>query len=428
VSYFNLIFIKGVFMMAENTAQEILESSFGTLSNEKAQIDAVRMRGYRLNRIRDQLKRLGYGGFLTADPINILYATGYRNMALYHLRNPSQYVYIPTEGPVVLFDFPGCEHLVEGFETINEVRTGITVSYVVFGDHLGEKAKQFAKEIKVLVQKHGDGNNKLAVDGIPPISAIALMEEGIELVDGRTPVELARSVKSIEEIQCLRISMQIVEEALLKIRMALKPGITENELWSILHQTNISSGGNYCDTRLLSSGPRTNPFFQESSDRVIMEGDLVALDTDTVGPFGYYADISRTFYCGDGNPSVEQRRLYQTAYEQIEWNASLIKPGMSFREFAEKSWKIPSEFFANRYTAIAHGCGFSSEYPYIVPREDFDERGFDGIFEENMVLCVESYIGAEGGREGVKLEQQLLVTKDGTMKFSNFPFEEKLLK
>ncbi|MFD1706347.1 M24 family metallopeptidase [Siminovitchia sediminis] len=288
-------------------------------------------------------------------------------------------------------------------------------------DHYG-----FAGEIATLVKKHGAGS-PLAMDGIPPISVMALLDKGIKVVDGRTPIELARAVKSEEEIKCLRISMKIVDKALVKIRTALQPGITENELWSILHQTNISNGGNYNDTRLLASGPRTNPFFQESSDRVIQAGELVTLDTDTVGPFGYYADISRTFYCGDGDPTEEQRQLYNTAFEQIEWNASIIKSGMTFREFAEKSWKIPKEFFANRYSAIAHGVGFSSEYPYIVPREDFDERGFDGEIMENMVLSVESYIGAKGGAEGVKLEQQYLVTADGSVRFSDFPFEEKLL-
>ncbi|WP_339231038.1 Xaa-Pro peptidase family protein [Oceanobacillus sp. FSL K6-2867] len=409
------------------SAKEILRSPFGTISNEKAQIDAVRMREYRLNRVRQQLTQLGYGGLLTADPINILYTTGFRNMALYMMRNPSQYVYIPVDGPIVLFDYPGSEHLAEGLETIDEVRSGITVSYGVSGNRLGENAKKFASEIRTLVKKHGGVGSALAIDGIPPISVIALMEEGIKVVDGRTPIERARAVKSEEEIQCLRISMKIVDEALVKIRTALQPGITENELWSILHQTNISNGGNYIDTRLLSSGPRTNPFFQEASDRVIQAGELVVLDTDTVGPFGYYADISRTFYCGEGEPTDEQRRLYNTAFEHIEWNASIIKPGMTFREFADKSWEIPKEFFANRYSAIAHGCGFSSEYPYIVPKADFDERGFDGVIEENMVLSVESYIGAKGGAEGVKLEQEYLVTPEGVVRFSDFPFEEKLL-
>lgn len=45
-----------------------------------------------------------------------------------------------------------------------------------------------------------------------------------------------------------------------------------------------------------------------------------------------------------------------------------------------------------------------------------------------MTLCVESYIGAEGGTEGVKLEQQVLITETGVELLSRFPFEDDLLR
>lgn len=75
---------------------------------------------------------------------------------------------------------------------------------------------------------------------------------------------------------------------------ALRPGITENQLWSLLHQANIELGGEWIETRLLSSGGRTNPWFQEASDRVICPRDFVCFDTDLIGPFGYCCDVSRT--------------------------------------------------------------------------------------------------------------------------------------
>ena len=67
------------------------------------------------------------------------------------------------------------------------------------------------------------------------------------------------------------------------------------------------------------------------------------------------------------------------------------------------------------------------EYPAIYPLRDSKQIGYDGVIEENMVLCVESYIGAEGGHEGVKLEQQVLVTASGPHLLSRFPFEDELL-
>ncbi|QAS54652.1 peptidase M24 [Halobacillus litoralis] len=386
------------------------------------------MRQYRLSRVREQLKRLGYGGIVIFDPVNLRYATGSRNMQVFMLRNPGRYAFIPTEGPVTLFDFPNCEHLSEGLETIDEVRPAITLSYVASGENLYDNAEQWAKEIADLMKQYCGGNKRLAIDYAPSVGAIELAKLGVEVVDGQEPVEHARSIKNKQEIEAMKISVRTAEEGMIRMQEALKPGITENELWSHLHQTNIAQGGDYVETRLLSSGSRTNPWFQECSDKVINEGELVSFDTDMNGPFGYFTDISRTFYCGAGEPTNEQKRLYQTAYEQIQYNIDLLKPGMTFREYAEKSWRIPEEFFPNRYFTVAHGTGLSGEYPYIVYPQDFEEKGYDGVIQENMVLSVESYIGSPGGKEGVKLEEQLLVTSDGVENFSDFPFEQKLLK
>ncbi|MUV37096.1 Xaa-Pro dipeptidase [Lentibacillus sp. JNUCC-1] len=399
-----------------------------SIRHDKTQIDLARMRQYRLNRVREQLKSLEYGGIVLFDPVNLRYATGSRNMQVFMLRNPARYTFIPTEGPVVLFDFPNCEHLSEGIETIDEVRPALTMSYVASGEHLESVSKQWAQEIADLMRQYAGDNNKIAIDRINPAGAIALAKEGMRVVDGQEPVEHARSIKSPEEIDAMKISVRTAEAGMIRMVENLQPGITENELWSYLHQVNIAQGGDYVETRLLSSGERTNPWFQECSDRVIQEGDLVGFDTDMNGPFGYFTDISRTFYCGERPPTDEQKRLYQLAYEQVQYNIDLLKPGMTFKEYSDKSWKIPEEFVPNRYFTVAHGTGLSGEYPYIVHPQDFDQVGYDGIIEENMVISVESYIGSPGGKEGVKLEEQLLVTSDGVENFSSFPFEERLLK
>lgn len=105
---------------------------------------------------------------------------------------------------------------------------------------------------------------------------------------------------------------------------------------------------------------------------------------------------------------------------------SLIKAGVSFEEFSSKCWRVPDEFVAQRYMDLVHGVGLCDEYPRIPYREDFQDWGYSGRFEENMVVSVESYIGALGGREGVKLEQQVLITKSGYELMSNFPFDADL--
>jgi Xaa-Pro aminopeptidase len=211
------------------------------------------------------------------------------------------------------------------------------------------------------------------------------------------------------------------------MREALRPGLTENELWSVLHQTNIAHGGEWIETRLLSSGPRTNPWMQECGHRTIEPGDLVAFDTDMIGPHGYCAEISRTYLCGPNEPTPEQRRLYRMSFEQLAHNRGLLRPGRTLRDVVEDEWAIPEEFSPYRY-GLAHGVGLKDEYPFVPNREDIDRLSDpDQEIEPGMVFSVESYIGTVGGSEGVKLEDQLLITDDGPELLSRFPFEAALL-
>jgi len=206
---------------------------------------------------------------------------------------------------------------------------------------------------------------------------------------------------------------------------ALVPGMTENGLWSLIHQVNVSHDGDWFDGRMLCSGPRTNPWYQEAGPRAIGAGDLVALDTDMIGPFGYCADISRTFVCrgldGRREPTLEQRRLYEVARHEVGHNTELLRVGASFRELSAATWRQPDEVWVNRYACAFHGVGMSDEYPRIPYPADWERCGFDGEVEDGLVLSVESYVGPDGGAEGVKLEQMVRVTTDGVVPLSTYP-------
>ena len=270
-------------------------------------------------------------------------------------------------------------------------------------------------------------NETVGVERINAGAAIALANHGLTIVDAQEPVEMARAIKSDEEIKCVRASLRATEVGVGALRDAIRPGQTETELWSLLHQSVIAQNGDYFETRLLSSGERTNPWFQETGPRVIGPNELIALDTDVVGCHGYYSDFSRTFHSGPRKPSKTQRGLYRVAHEQVHHNMGILRPGMTFRDYARQAWEIPERYFANRYYLSAHGCGMTGEYPYLYHRADFPDAGYDGVIEPGMTLCVESYIGEAGGKEGVKLEQQVLITETGIELLSAFPFEDDLL-
>ena len=397
------------------------------LTDAEAQVDMRQLRAYRLGRVRAGLRAHDYAGCVLFDPINIRYAVGARNMTVWTMHNAARYCFIPTEGPIVLFDFHNCEHLSAGLETVDEARPACAWYYFSAGPRCAEKAGRWADEIADLVAAHGGGNKRLAMDHCDPLGAAALAGHGIEIASGQEVMERARAIKSADEIVLMNVSIAVCETAMARMREALEPGMTENQLWSILHQVNIAMGGEWIETRLLASGGRTNPWFQECGARVIRPGDLVSFDTDMIGPFGYCADISRTYFCGPGRPSGEQRRLYRLAWEQIHANMDLLGPGLGFREFAEKAFKMPDSCAPNRYSVLVHGVGMADEYPYCPYAVDFDRSGYDEVFEPGMTVCVESYVGEVGGDEGVKLEQQVLITETGTLLLSTYPFEDELL-
>ena len=225
-------------------------------------------------------------------------------------------------------------------------------------------------------------------------AVIALNQIGIEVVDAKLTLEQARVIKSSDELVCMKAAIEVAEIGVTKMRNELKAGMTEDELWSILHKTNIEHGGEWIECRILSSGERTNPWMQESSNKVIQSGEIVAFDTDMVGPYGYCADISRTFVEGH-RFNNEQKQLYKMATDHINHNARLIKDGVSFREFTEKSWKLPKEYYGNRYSCVVHGIGLCDEWPQIKYPTDGGQR--EGCFEKNMTITLETYIGKVGG-------------------------------
>jgi Xaa-Pro aminopeptidase len=385
------------------------------------EIDFDQLRLYRLNRVKKELAKRDIGACILFDPVNIRYALDTTNMSIYNMHNLTRYCFIPVNGPVILYEYFNCEHLAKHLTLIDEIRPGITWDYFSAGDQVEDQLNKWAGEIENLMNLHCGKNKRLAIDVGNGPGILALNKIGLEILEGKEILEQARKIKSKEEIQCMKASIEVCEKGVRLMRKELKAGMTENELWAILHKTNIENGGEWIETKLLSSGPRTNPWMQESSEKIIQPNEIVSFDTDMVGPYGYCADISRTFVEGHKFNS-EQKKIYQMAVEQIHYNAELIKPGLSFKEFIKKSWVLPEAYYGNRYSCMVHGIGLCDEWPMIkYPTEITDEKG---EFEKNMTITVESYVGEVGGKEGVKLEQQYLINENGLELLSRHPLEK----
>ena len=381
----------------------------------------------RIARLKQKLVEYDCAAGLFYDPVNIRYATGTTNMQVYSLHNPCRYVFVAAEGPTILFEYAGCEFMVEGRAAVDEVRIAKTWYHFVSGPRVAEFADVWASEIIDLMKSYGGDNLRLAVDRIDPLGVDLLRKAQIVLTDGYEVAHMARMVKTPHEIDAIKQSVAVCQEAIRRMIVQTKPGMTETAIWSILHQTNIEFGGDWIETRLLTSGPRTNPWYQEASDRKVETGDIVCLDSDMIGPHGYGADISRSWTVGEDRPNDDQRRLYNLAYEQVSRNVELFQPGRSFYEIADLAWRMPEQYRALEQPAIAHGSGLCNEFPLVIHSDKVKAIGHDGIIEPGMIICVESYAGAQGEREGIKLEEQILVTESGPKILSDMEFEEELL-
>lgn len=382
-------------------------------------------RAWRKSRIVEKVREHDCAAILLYDPVNIRYALDVSNMQVWMMHNASHYAMIGADGHGIAFEYPRSEHVAQGIETVDEIRPARTWFYFSSGNHLASRVEVWADEIAELVRARGGSRNmRLAVDKMEPLGVDALRKRGITLVEGQELTEHARKIKSPEEMALMRWTIRVCEAGMARMYELSEPGRTENEIWAELHHENIRSGGEWIETRLLAAGQRTNPWFQECSDKVVAAGEMLSFDTDMVGPYGYCADLSRAWTVGHTRMSNGQRTLYAAALDQIAHNLAIVKPGMAFAEFNEKSWRIPEKFQPCRYSVALHGVGMVDEWPSLPTHVDFAQRPLAGHFEPGMVVCVESLIGEKDGPECIKLETQVQITEGGTERLDSFPWEE----
>ena len=386
-------------------------------------IDARALRKERLARLRRVLQQEDVAAAVFLDPINIRYATDVSNMQVWCLHNPTRYAFVAASGPVIQFEFANCDHLAEDIETIDEVRPATSWTNLMAGPHAAAQAAKWAAEIADLVSAHGAGNRRIAVDRLDFVAFQELVKCGVDVVDGQALAETARSIKTPQELTAIRDCVAACEAAVHSMQDVTQPGMTEQMLWSRLHQANIEQGGEWIETRLLVSGPRTNPWYRECSNRVIEAGDMVALDTDLIGRHGYCCDISRTWRSDGQLASDTQRRTYAQAFSHLQRLLEFIGPGVTMTELAEHAG-TPTDG-THGYSCLIHGVGMCDEFPVGFWINQSDR--YEATLSPGMTICVESYCGPDDAAEGVKLEEQVLITSDGIEVLSTLPFENDWL-
>ncbi|MEM7198326.1 MAG: M24 family metallopeptidase, partial [Pseudomonadota bacterium] len=332
-----------------------------------------------------------------------------------------------ADGYMVIWDYKNAPFLSAHNPLVSEVRSGASLFYFSTGDLYEQKARKFAREVQDLLRAHSDNRQKLAIDKIAIDGVYALQALGITIHNGEELCEKARSIKGPDEILAMRCASDACEKSVAAMQEASIPGLSENEIWAVLHAENVKRGGEWIETRLLSTGPRTSPWFQECGQRILQNNEILAFDTDLVGCYGICVDISRTWWIGDRAPRDDMIIAMQHAVQHITENMALLRPGTSFHDLTFKGHQLDAQYNRHKYSVRMHGVGLCDEWPSIPYADHWEEGAVDYQVEAGMVFCVEALVTPENGDFSIKLEDQVLVSETGYENLTKYPFDDVLI-
>ncbi len=390
------------------------------------------MRRFRWERLTRHIVGRGLGGLLMFDPMNIRYATDSTNMQLWNTHNPFRAVLVCADGYMVIWDYKNSPFLSKFNPLVREQRAGADLFYFDRGDKVDVAADVFSNEVRLLIEEHSGGNKRLAVDKVMLPGLRALEAQGFEVIDGEEVTEKSRSVKGPDEILAMRCASHACETSVRAMEDFARSNVplgqtSEDDIWAILHAENVRRGGEWIETRLLTSGPRTNPWFQECGPRIVQNNEIIAFDTDLVGSYGICVDISRTWWVGDEKPRPDMIYAMQHAHEHIQTNKQMLKAGVMIPELSANTHVLDAEFQAGKYGCLMHGVGLCDEWPLVAYPDQAVAGAYDYPLEAGMVLCVEALVQPEGGDFAIKLEDQVFITEDGFEDLTSYRFDEVLM-
>jgi Xaa-Pro dipeptidase len=383
-------------------------------------VEALRLE--RLARLQSAMRRHDVDVCVLSNEPNVRYATGATAMPVYSMSTFVRCAVVPQEGTPILFEHANSMH--RSARRAPDVRP---MHAWEFHDDPQAEADGWADETVAAIRELGGAPSEaVAVDRLGAPAYLALDRRGVTIRDSAPVTQEARRIKTPQELLLLDVNAAMVMNMLAAFEAAISPGISERELLAVLSDVMLRGGGEYLATTTVCSGPNTNPWRAEVTDRRLENGDLVYVDTDTVGIEGMFFCVSRTFPVGEATPLPEQRDVYRVSYDWLQAMEALLRPGLSCGELASLAPPIPERFLAQRYECMVHGIGLEEENPSVCHPQDRQSNA-DTLIEEDMAVVIELYAGEVGSRHGVKLSDQVVVTSDGCRVLCPFPFSARLL-
>lgn len=390
-------------------------------------VNFERLRTERLGRIKKLLQESELGALLCFDHNNIRYVTA-TNIGTWAIDKMARFCLLPQGDEPINWDFGSaakhhdlhCSWLSDG-----RSRAGISTLRGAMPPEAG-RAEDVARKIKVELEKRGLQNEPLGVDNIELPVLFALQNEGINVVDGQRLMQLARVIKTQDEITLLNMAAMMVDAAYEELYRMLRPGVRENETVALAADVLYRLGSDHVEGVNAISGERCSPHPHIFSDRVLRPGDPAYFDI-LHSYMGYRTCYYRTFVVGSA--SQAQIDAYKRCRDYLDAAISLIKPGITTHEVAQL-WPAAEEFgFPNEESCFGlqygHGIGLSIwEMPVISRLVSLDHPQ---VIEEGMVFALETFWPATDGWSAARIEEELVVTANGCEVITRFPAEELLV-
>ncbi|HEV2458283.1 MAG TPA: Xaa-Pro peptidase family protein, partial [Ktedonobacterales bacterium] len=288
------------------------------------------------------------------------------------------------------------------------------------------RAEEVARKIRVELEERGLLGEPLGVDAIELPVLFALQAEGIKVVDGQQVMQQARVIKTRDEITLLNSACMMVDAAYDDLYRFMKPGVRENECVGLVSKSLYDLGSEHVEGVNAISGERCSPHPHVFSDRALRPGDPAYFDI-LHSYNGYRTCYYRTFAIGSASQAMVD--AYKKCRDILDAGINAIKPGVTTADVV-KLWPKAEEFgFPDEEAAFAlqygHGVGLSIwEKPIFSRLVSLDHPE---VIQEGMVFALETFWPASDGWTAARIEEQLVVTKDGCEVITRFPAEELLV-
>jgi Xaa-Pro aminopeptidase len=401
--------------------------TFGLMAVDwEERVNIERLRQDRLSRIKAALKKSELGALLCFDMNNVRYITA-THIGTWAMDKLVRFSLLPQDDEPIMWDFGSAARHHQIYCPWLGERSRAGISTLRGATHPGSGlAEDVAKKIKMELEKRQLHNEPVGVDVIEMPVLFALQAQGLKIVDGQQLMHEVRKIKTQDEITLLNTACMMVDAAYDELYRFMKPGVKENECVGLVSKVLYDLGSEHVEGVNAISGERCSPHPHVYTDRVLRPGDPAFFDV-LHSYNGYRTCYYRTFAVGSASPAMVD--AYKRCRDYMDAAISIVKPGVTTADIV-KLWPKAEEFgFANEEAAFAlqygHGVGLSIwEKPIFSRLVSLDHPE---VIEEGMVFALETYWPASDGWSAARLEEEVVVTKDGCEVITRFPSEKLLV-